>query len=151
MLRKSGKCRAGKLDFAINFIKPSILHKIKTNIGKIDYNQSYVWKTKTFMKRITSWPLNNTFNAVFTFVNVFLDTLQMIECAPKLWMIACQDIFTLMSTTHVISRIYVICKYLGKWSIEETSINKALWPLPLEIVVTYFDNLQISRFISNAL
>ena len=57
MLRKSGKCRAGRLDFATIFIKPSISHKIKTKIGKIDYktfiyminknfNEKNVWKNE---------------------------------------------------------------------------------------------------------
>ena len=52
MLRKSGKCRAGRLDFATIFIKPSILHKIKTNIGKIDYKTFIYILNKNFNKKI---------------------------------------------------------------------------------------------------
>ena len=75
MFRKSGNCGAGRLDFATIFIKPSILHKIKTNIGKIDYKSFIYIINKIFDKKITCWPLNNSFNAIFTFLDIFLDTL----------------------------------------------------------------------------
>ena len=72
MFRKSGKCRAGRLDFATIFIEPSILHKIKTYIGKIDYKSfMYIINKNFYEKKKSFLMLNNTFNAVFTFVNVF--------------------------------------------------------------------------------
>ena len=64
MFRKSGKCRAGRLDFATIFIKPSILHKINTNIGKIDHKFVVIHaiqKKMEFMKpslAVKWWSLN---------------------------------------------------------------------------------------------
>ena len=48
MLRKSGKCRAGRLDFATIFFKPSLLHKIKRNMDKIDYEYFIYTINKNF-------------------------------------------------------------------------------------------------------
>ena len=70
MFRKSGKCKAGRLDFADIFTKLSILHKINTNTGKIDYKSILYIINKNVNEKNSSWPLNNTFNGVFTFVNV---------------------------------------------------------------------------------
>ena len=75
MFRKSGKGRAGRLDFATIFIKPSILYKIKTNIGNIDYKSFINIINKTFNEKVQSRLLNYTSDSVFSFVNVFLDTL----------------------------------------------------------------------------
>ena len=71
MFRKSGNCRAGRLDFATFFIEPSILHKIKTNIGKIDYKSFVYIVNKNFSEKFSFKMLNYMFNAIFTFVNVF--------------------------------------------------------------------------------
>ena len=51
MFRKSGKARAGRLDFATIFIKLSVLHKIKTNMGKIDYKSFIYIINKNFNEK----------------------------------------------------------------------------------------------------
>ena len=48
MLRKSGKCRAGRLDFATILSNFSILYKIKTDTGKIDYKSFLHMINKNF-------------------------------------------------------------------------------------------------------
>ena len=42
--------------------------------AKLIMNLLYILLTKTSMEKISSWLLNSTFNAVFTFVNVFFWT-----------------------------------------------------------------------------
>ena len=58
MFRKSGKSRACRLDFATISIEPSILHKIKKNIGKIDHKSLIYIINKHFNEKNPSLPLN---------------------------------------------------------------------------------------------
>ena len=59
----------------LSFLNFQFYHKIKTNFGKIDYECFKYIMIKRFNEKRWSWPLNNISKAVFTNVNIFLDTL----------------------------------------------------------------------------
>ena len=162
MFRKSGKCKAGRLEFATIFIKSSILHKIKacTNIGKIDYKSFIYIINKNFNAKVSSWiQLNCQMISYYLLKGVHKKTFTNVNTAFNVLFRGQDGIFFIKIFVYyiyewfIINFAYICLDFMENWKFKKDSSKiqparsaLAWFPQHFLLLFVKFKSMDLGRY-----